>query len=59
MTWCNMVIIEDSDFNYFWECSQCKTQHEDKPQTCKNVANMMQAELDRSYREHECISDPF
>ena len=30
-----------------------------KPQTCKNVANMMQAELDRSYREHECISDPF
>lgn len=36
MTSCDMVIIEDSDFNYFWECSQCKTQHKDTAEFLKN-----------------------
>lgn len=36
---CDMVIIEDPNFNYFWECSACKTQHKgtvkfQKSKTC-------------------------
>ena len=26
---CNMVIIEDGDLNYWWECSACQTRHKD------------------------------
>lgn len=24
-----MVLIEDGDLKYFWECSECKTLHKD------------------------------
>ena len=38
---CDMVIIEDSQFRYFWECSACKEQFKDtakfkRNKTCPN-----------------------
>lgn len=26
---CNMVLLEDGNFNYSWECSECLTRHRD------------------------------
>lgn len=26
---CNMVLIEDGDLKYWWECSHCASQHKD------------------------------
>lgn len=27
MSTCEMVLIEDGDLNYYWECSECGTSH--------------------------------
>jgi rRNA maturation endonuclease Nob1 len=45
---CDMVIIEDADMKYWWECSECKTNSKatskfEKSKTCpscgKEIAN--------------------
>lgn len=39
-----------------WEVME---EHNYNPHFCKTTKNTMQTELDRSYREHDCISDPY
>ncbi len=55
---CDMVIVETGDFDVFWECSECKTEHKatkkfEKNKTCpkcgKEIANWVG--VDDEYRQ--------
>lgn len=44
MKTCNMVIIEDADLKYWWECSNCEMKYKDtrkfkKSKTCPNCGS--------------------
>lgn len=41
---CDMIILEDGDLNYWWECSVCKKKFKDtnkfmKSKICKNCGS--------------------
>ncbi len=52
MNTCDMVIIEDHLFRYFWECSACQKQFKDtlkfqKAKTCPNCLRLIDKWIDQ------------
>jgi PHP family Zn ribbon phosphoesterase len=58
MATCKMVIIEDCDMKYWWECSECKTQHKntrkfEKSRECPKCGAVIEKWIDMDDEEYE------